>query len=78
MSDPCTETPRLERMESKLDTMAKVLTQLAVQDNEINHLKDAVKHIPELVAWKERWGGVTIALGFIGSLAGVLAIVKGW
>ena len=77
MTHDCTETPRLERIENKLDGMVEVLAQLAVQDNEIKHLKDAVKPIPGLVAWKERWGGVTVALGFIGSLAGVLAIVRG-
>ena len=75
---PCTETQRLERIEDKLDMMANVLTKLAVQDNEIEHLKEAVKPVPDLVAWRERWGGVVVALSFVGSLAGVIAIVKGW
>lgn len=74
--NPCTEGPRLARIETKLDTMAEVIRDLAVQSNEITHLKKAVEPIPDLVKWQERWGGGFIAISLLGTVAGVLAAIK--
>lgn len=44
---------------------------------EINQLKEDVKPIKSLVAWRNRWGGAVVALSFMGSLLGAIAIMKG-
>ncbi len=75
MTQPCHHEPTLTRIEDKVDKIADALTTMAVQQNEINHLKEAVKPIPELVAWKNKWGGAAVMLSMLATLFSVLAVV---
>jgi len=47
MSEPCTQNQNLSRIESKVDSIANVVAQIAVQRNDIEHIGKSVDGLRE-------------------------------
>ncbi len=56
------------------DNVTHLVNKEGAHAAEIRQLKEDIKPIRGLVAWKNRWGGAVIAFSFMGSVLGFIAM----
>ena len=54
MTDPCQQAPTIHRMETKVDRLTDVVSQIAVQQNDITHLTTSLNGLRDWMIKIER------------------------
>jgi hypothetical protein len=59
-----------------MDDIKKIIGMLSTDRAEIEQLKEEIKPIDELVAWRNRWAGALIALSGVAMLVSFIVGIK--
>lgn len=69
-----TDRDMLQTVNSNIQTL---MVRTATTATTVAHIKEAIKPIDDLIAWRNRWGGGLIAVSLVSTLLGLAGTTLG-